>query len=163
MAWNNNNPAQPTVTINHHTNGGKYSAKQWEEHLTQINDDIKLNVMIFLRDEKAKSNKEAKAIVKRINNKIEKLSKEQYGEDIIVPPREVGTTIKHNGIRVNFTEKFLYTDLINYRVKSINVKADKEIPGPYLSKYAQFSNLAFHIRKTKEYKSKSPSRKTGCI
>ena len=157
LAKNNSNPIRPSVTINHHTNGGKMTPKQWEEQLTKMNDDVKLHVMIFIRNEKAKSKKEAEEIVERINREIEKVSKEKYGEDITIPPREVTTTLKHNAIRVkckNLNEKFDYTDLVNFRAKAMNVRADKEVTPPYLSKYAQYNDLAFHIRKTKEYAAK---------
>ena len=33
----------------------------------------------------------------------------------------------------------------------MRVKADREIPGPYITKYSQFNTIAFNIRKTKEY------------
>ena len=71
--------------------------------------------MIFTRQLKAKIKLEAETIVKNINKEIEKVSREEYGEDITIPRREVSRTMKNNALRVkceNLTEKFEYQNSI---------------------------------------------------
>ena len=142
------------ASANAQTGNGTYNPDTWNEHLTQLNNDAKLNLMIFTREIKAKTKNEAESIVKSINAEIEKVSRDHFGEDLTVPQREVSRTMKPNALKVkcdNLDEKFRYQDLINKRVRSMRVKADREIPGPYITKYSQFNTIAFNIRKTKEY------------
>ena len=144
----------PPILGNQQVGNVMYTPEAWDEHLTMLNNEAKLNLMIFTRQLKAKTNLEAETIVKNINKEIERVSREEYGEDITIPRREVSRTMKSNALKVkceNLAEKFEYQNLINHRAKSMNVRADREIPGPYLSKFSQFTNIAYNIRKTKEY------------
>ena len=61
------------ASANAQTGNGTYNPDTWNEHLTQLNNDAKLNLMIFTREIKAKTKNEAESIVKSINAEIENM------------------------------------------------------------------------------------------